>query len=227
MHAPQAPDSQRRFERKLAAPDFPCAGAKAALARGSLHFQAGGSLLSDAHDARLIEGLQRFAEEQPEDAVFVTHAILFPETPRLDEAAFEAALWSRVQALHALDRLRFDWDPTVSSDPQSPHFSLSLGGRAFFVIGLHPGASRSSRRFDTTALVFNLHSQFETLRDSGRYDKLRKTILERDAAYSGSPNEMLAVHGEQSEARQYSGREVSEDWRCPFAPGAGDGARAH
>jgi hypothetical protein len=27
---------------------------------------------------------------------------------------------------------------------------------------------------------------------------------------------MLARHGESSEARQYSGRLVDSDWRCPF-----------
>lgn len=225
MPIPHISNPQRLFERKLAATAFPCAGAKAALARGGLHFQAGGSLLSPAHDARLVEGLQRFACGQPANAVFVSHVILFPDTPHLDEGGFEAALWERLGALHALDRLGFDWDPTVSSDPRSPHFSLSIGGRAFFVIGLHPGASRPSRRFRATALVFNLHSQFEVLRETGRYDRLRETILERDAAYSGSANDMLAVHGEQSEARQYSGRQVPADWRCPFA--AGGSRHAH
>jgi FPC/CPF motif-containing protein YcgG len=28
---------------------------------------------------------------------------------------------------------------------------------------------------------------------------------------------MLAVHGEASEARQYSGRQVGAAWRCPFS----------
>ena len=33
---------------------------------------------------------------------------------------------------------------------------------------------------------------------------------------SGSINPMLARHGESSEARQYSGRVVDEDWKCPL-----------
>jgi len=28
---------------------------------------------------------------------------------------------------------------------------------------------------------------------------------------------MLSRHGEASEARQYSGREVDGDWQCPFS----------
>jgi FPC/CPF motif-containing protein YcgG len=94
---------------------------------------------------------------------------------------------------------------------------MSLGGRAFYVIGLHPGASRRARRFPCTALVFNLHSQFEMLRGDGRYDRLRAAITGRDIEYSGSLNPMLKPHGEASEARQYSGRVVGADWRCPFS----------
>ena len=41
----------------------------------------------------------------------------------------------------------------------------------------------------------------------------------RDEALTGSRNPMLARHGEASEARQYSGRAVDEDWRCPFRYG--------
>jgi len=61
------------------------------------------------------------------------------------EAALERALWQWLQALHALDRRQFGWNPQVSSDPASAYFSMSLGGKAFRVVGLHPGASRPAR----------------------------------------------------------------------------------
>jgi hypothetical protein len=35
-------------------------------------------------------------------------------------------------------------------------------------------------------------------------------------ALAGSINPMLARHGSVSEARQYSGRLVDEDWRPPY-----------
>jgi FPC/CPF motif-containing protein YcgG len=66
-------------------------------------------------------------------------------------------------------------------------------------------------------MVFNLHDQFERLRAENRYETLRTSIIQRDVAVAGSPNPMLARHGESSEARQYSGRAVEPDWRCPFA----------
>jgi FPC/CPF motif-containing protein YcgG len=65
-------------------------------------------------------------------------------------------------------------------------------------------------------MVFNLHDQFERLRQEGAYEKLRGTILARDVVQSGSVNPMLARHGEASEARQYSGRAVEAEWACPF-----------
>ena len=65
-------------------------------------------------------------------------------------------------------------------------------------------------------MVFNLHDQFEQLREKGRYEKMRQTILERDRKLAGDINPMLKRHGEASEARQYSGRCVPEDWTPPF-----------
>ena len=71
-------------------------------------------------------------------------------------------------------------------------------------------------KLDDRALVFNLHEQFERLREEGRYERMRERILSRDLALSGSINPILARFGETSEARQYSGRLVERDWRCPF-----------
>ena len=135
----------------------------------------------------------------------------------MDEAAFERAVWARIQSLSDKDVwLGQDWDSRVSSDPDDPHFSLSFGGEAFFVVGLHPHASRPARRFPRPAMIFNLHDQFEILRAQGKYETMREKIMVRDEALAGSRNPMLARHGEMSEARQYSGRVVEAGWRCPF-----------
>jgi len=86
----------------------------------------------------------------------------------------------------------------------------------FFVIGLHPHASRLARRFSNPALVFNSHRQFEKLREDGRYWKIQAATRSREIDLQGSINPNLADFGEESEARQYSGRMVEADWRCPF-----------
>ena len=210
-------NARAKFLDRIGRQAFPCVGAKSALAHEGIEFFEGGDLRDGSGDRELLVHLQQFAEDARPDALFVSFVALFPRTPRLEEVAFEHALWERLQSLHGLDAKAFGWDASVSSDPRSPQFSMSLGGRAFYVIGVHPGASRKARRFGCAALVFNLHSQFETLREDGRYDKMRAAINERDVAFSGSANPMLAEHGEASEARQYSGREVGAQWRCPFS----------
>jgi len=210
-------DPRIAFLDRIARPAFPCVGAKSALAHEGIEFFEAGNLRSGEGDAALLARLQQFAAGAAPDALFVSFVALFPRTPRLDERSFETALWQRLQAMQRLDARAHAWDPSVSADPASPQFSLSLGGRAFYVIGVHPGASRKARRFACAALVFNLHSQFEALREDGRYEKLRAAITERDIAYDGTANPMLKAHGEASEARQYSGRQVGESWRCPFS----------
>jgi FPC/CPF motif-containing protein YcgG len=77
-------------------------------------------------------------------------------------------------------RQTYQWDPSVDSDPESPHFSLSIGGKGFFVVGLHPNASRKARRFKYPSFVFNLHAQFEKLREEDRYETIRNKTIERD-----------------------------------------------
>ncbi|WP_301090898.1 guanitoxin biosynthesis heme-dependent pre-guanitoxin N-hydroxylase GntA [Sphingomonas sp.] len=215
-------EDQDRFERLLQhhVEDrlFPCVGAKAALAKGTLSVLACNRIDSGWDDLRIHDGLLRFASAYREEpALFRSFAVVFNGPEDLDEPAFEQALWDRVQSLSDKDVWRGqEYDHRVSHDPEDPHFSLSFGGEAFFVVGLHPHASRPARRFAKPALVFNLHDQFEILRAEGRYEGMREKILVRDEALAGSRNPMLARHGTASEARQYSGRVVDDAWACPF-----------
>ena len=78
---------------------------------------------------------------------------------------------------------------------------------------------RSARRFKYPTMVFNLHAQFERLRDEGRYETIRNKTIERDVALDGSANPMLARHGEAPPAAQYRRRHVGDDWKCPFKHG--------
>ncbi|MCW4461226.1 YqcI/YcgG family protein [Sphingomonas sp. BT-65] len=209
----------QRFQAFVRDPEFPCVGAKSALGRGQMRFVIGRDIRSAWDDLRILPSLHDLAASYRADPVlFQSLIVLFEKDADLDELGFETNLWARLQSLTDKD----DWlgqqpDPRVSHSPDDPHFSLSFGGEAFFVVGLHPAASRPGRRFERPALVFNLHDQFERLRAEGSYEKLRGTIIERDVAIAGEPNPMLARHGASSEARQYSGRAVEADWACPFS----------
>lgn len=217
-----AADSPAQLEKDLfervADPQFPCVGAKSALANGTLKVVSCLSLDSNWDDLRIHRELLQWAADYRRDPDGLRSlAIVFEGPCGLSEAQFEQAMWERVQSFADKDHwLGQPYDHRVSPDPHDPHFSLSFGGEAFFVVGLHPNASRPARRFANPTLVFNLHDQFERLREEGRYDRMRERILDRDRALAGEVNPMLARHGEISEARQYSGRQVGPDWECPF-----------
>lgn len=204
--------------RHIDAADFPCVGAKSALARSTLHIECAFSIDSAWDDLRIHDRLLAWSRAYADDPEGLrSFAVVFDRPRDLSEEAFERAMWSRLQSLADKDAWRGqDYDSAVSPDPADPHFSLSFGDQAYFVVGLHPGASRRARRTPYPCLVFNLHDQFEQLREAGRYERMRAAILDRDKALDGSINPMLARHGENSEARQYSGRQVGEDWTCPF-----------
>ena len=132
----------------------------------------------------------------------------------MDEAEWERVVWEQLQSLHEIDRT--DWDATVSSDPTDSNFSFSFAGTGFFVVGLHQGASRLSRQFAWPTMVFNVHGQFERLREEGHFERMQSTIRARDLKLQGSLNPNLSDFGKQSEAKQYSGRPVEKEWKCPF-----------
>jgi len=209
---------EERFRAFVRARDFPCVGAKSALARGSIRTLVAREMTSAWDDLRIYAALLDFAAAyRAEPGPFQSLAVIFEGEPPRSEQAFEQALWERVQSLSDKDGwLGQPYDPRVSEDADDPHFSLSFGGEAFFIVGLHPKASRPARRFEAPVLVFNPHDQFEQLRADGRYEGLRESIIGRDVAMAGSPNPMLSRFGETSEARQYSGRAVGSDWKCPF-----------
>jgi FPC/CPF motif-containing protein YcgG len=196
---------------------FSCLGAKSALRRGTYRLGAYARLDDPGVTEGLARDLYAFVTEcasAPE--AFTTFVAVFRDGAAAGEAAFERALWSQLQRLHDLDARYYFWDPRVSDDPDDPRFSFSLAGNAFFVVGLHPHASRRARRFAWPALVFNAHVQFERLRTEGRFARLQHQIRERERRLDGALNPNLAEFGAASEARQYSGRRVEEGWHCPF-----------
>ena len=202
----------------IAQPDFPCVGAKSALATGALQILSAWSITSAWDDVKIHEALLQWSEDYSREPEGLrSFAVVFSEPLDLSEIEFERAMWERLQSFADKDEwLGQPYAESISGDPADPHFSLSFGNQGYFVVGLHPRASRPARRTAHPTLVFNLHDQFVRLREQNRYERMREKILERDKSLAGSINPMLARHGEISEARQYSGREVSEDWECPF-----------
>ena len=208
------------FLSMIADARFPCVGAKSALANDAIEVREFARLGSRCNDAPLLDALSAFAarlDAPGGDRTLASFAAIFHGPDDTDELRFEALLWAQLQRLHELDvRRGARWDPQAAREPGDPRFSLSLAGRAFFVVGLHAGASRTARRFEWPVLVFNPHAQFERLRADGRFAKMQAAIRRRELALQGSINPNLADFGDVTEARQYSGRAVPRDWTCPF-----------
>ena len=218
MHVP---DLAASFLEFLDGATYPCVGAKSALARESIETHEFGTLGDRANDRPIAVALSEFVAKIEsgtcDQDITHSHVALFRGPVAMTERRFESLLWSQLWRVHRLDVLAGNPSaPDVSSDADSPRFSLSMSGHPFFVIGLHPQASRLARRFSRPALVFNSHRQFEKLREDGRYAKIQAVTRSRDMKLQGSINPNLTDFGEASEAKQYSGREVEAGWRCPF-----------
>ena len=204
------------FRDHISNDDFSCIGAKAAL-NGSI-FRIGFYYKMNTPETNtvLAHDLQMFAAEQKKaSSNYASFAAIFSAPIFENEKAWENALWTQLENLHRLEG-NSAWDPSVSSNPEDVNFSFSFAGTGFFIVGLNPGSSRVARRFSRATMVFNPHAQFDRLRELDQYERLQKTIRRRELKLQGSLNPNLSDFGTQSEARQYSGRAVEENWKCPF-----------
>jgi len=196
---------------------YPCTGAISVFAQKSYRFGLFPELAQDSAARAVCHDLYEFCHEFPiVDDQLSTFIAMFRGPEIESEQHFEDLLWSQLQAMHIIDSHFFAWDQSVASDPTNNDFSFSIGGRAMFVIGMHPKASRLARTFRYPTMVFNLHEQFERLRARGKFETMKKIVRVREIAFQGSINTMLKNFGERSEASQYSGQAVSDNWPCPF-----------
>ena len=210
-------NTHEAFRAFVLANDYPCIMSQSALRTDNYHFHLYSEMVSSSTTLALISDLYKFIDEFPiQEQRFATFVACFERPILCEETEFESLLWQQLQAMHDEDAKHHNWDTTVSSNPHSPEFSFSIGNRAFFVVGMHPGASRMARRFRLPTLVFNAHEQFENLRRADKYRPIKQLIRERDERLQGFINPVLSNFGDASEARQYSGRQVELGWHCPF-----------
>lgn len=154
-------------------PQFSCLGAKSAINQNTYRFGMYPPMNSPEATAGLGHDIYLFVNEQLEmNSKFTTFIACFTGPNPVDESHFEHMVWSQLQRLH--DNDVHHWDSSVSADPSDERFSFSIGGRAYFIVGLHPGSSRWVRRFGWPTLVFNAHYQFEHLREAGNLNLCRK-----------------------------------------------------
>lgn len=216
------------IEDQVLAGDYPCLGARSAFRTGRATIGVFGELGAAADAPALTAQLTEFGRDVDLTGGFASFVAAFRGPVVRNERHFERLLWRELQAVH--DQDRNPWATQVSPEPSSDHFGFSVGGRAYFVIGMHPCASRIARRMPFPILVFNPHEQFALLRASDRFTPIRDAIRRRDRRLQGDVNPMVDDHGRSSEARQYSGRAVGDGWAPEFqahCPGPTNGTGEH
>jgi hypothetical protein len=214
---PLAETVYNHFRAHIADSDFPCIGAKAALSGNFYRYGFYSKMNSAEATGGLAYDLWEYAREQAKFGTnYASFVACFAEPKVMDEQSWENLLWAQLQSLHELDRVHYNWDSTVSHNPEDANFSFSFAETGFFIVGLHDRSSRLARHFPWATLVFNAHAQFERLREQNQFERLQQTIRARELKLQGSLNPNLSDFGKQSEAKQYSGRAVEENWKCPF-----------
>ncbi|WP_066225181.1 guanitoxin biosynthesis heme-dependent pre-guanitoxin N-hydroxylase GntA [Formosa haliotis] len=193
----------------------PCIMAKTVFSMEKYHLKTYESMTAKESATTVLKDLEAYINQYDfESNEFESFIAVFPKDTFNTEIAFEKTLWSFLQQLHDLDDN--DWDPVVSEDPNNANFSFSLKGKAFYIVGLHHNSSRLARQSPYPTIVFNLHWQFEKLREMGTYKRIKKRIRKRDKKLQGTINPVLKDFGNDTETKQYSGRQVEQNWTCPF-----------
>ncbi|QPG04582.1 YqcI/YcgG family protein [Salinimonas marina] len=211
--------TDENLKQFIAEKNFPCVGAKTALTKDQISVNQYGTLDDESENTDILSDLYAFIERfDIEKHMFSSFVCTFEGPWDHTERQYERLLWAKLQQLHEVDSRLHGWDKAVSRDPEHDNFSFSLGEHAFFIVCLNPASRRRSRRFESPTIVFNLHEQFDKLKDEGKFEAFRDHIRKRDSVFCGSDNPMLGNHGSDSEAKQYSGRLLEENWKCPFHP---------
>jgi hypothetical protein len=173
-----------------------------------------------AHSQLLAQDLLFFRERQKQSrSLYLSFWAVFAPGEPLSEEEFETRMWRELSYLTSYEDPQTKWDPLFSSDPADPRFCFSLGGDAFFIVGVHPESSRLARRFPYPGIIFNLYDQFEELDRRGQYTAIVKKNRERDVKFQGSVNPMVEKYADRWESIQFSGRDNPPDWKCPFQHG--------
>lgn len=199
--------------------NYPCVGARASVNSNNYCIGVFNSMLDYSSAEDLAFGLYEYIlRAKQKNTLFLSFIAVFKNDSFKSELEFEESLWLLFSKLHDVNQQFFAWNPDVSSNPEDSDFSYSFGGEAFFAVGMHPKSTRRARKFPFPAIAFNLHSQFEELKSKNRFRIMKNAIRSNELEFQGSINPMLSDFGEDSEAKQYSGRRVKASWKCPFKP---------
>ena len=212
-------DTYQAIGSLLSDRNYPCIAAIRSFAHGDFVVGSYPGFGSGRSSQDIAQDLKYFLKKQASSqSSYFTYFAQFKGGDDLTESEFENALWHELSCIASLSGA--SWDPTFSDNPEDKNFCFSFEGKAFFVVGLHPNASRKARKFRQPLLIFNLYDQFKQLMIEGKYDAMVKVNREKDRKFQGSVNPMAEKYAESWESIQFSGSENPSNWKCPFQHGA-------
>jgi len=199
---------------------YPCIAAVKTMATSQYQMGIYGELGLGQFSQKLAADLISFRNEQKKSgSLELSFFALFPDQQNMAEEDFENRLWKELSLLTGCDDIDTTWDPHFSDDPMDKNFCFSIAGSAYFVVGMHANSSRLARQLQIPTLVFNVYEQFRELNARGRYQPMIQANRKRDLQFQGSVNPMSEKYNDVWEAIQFSGRNNSENWQCPFKKG--------
>ncbi len=205
------------FNSFISSAFFPCVAAKDALLKNNIKIFTAQHITCPADDRKILAFLYGFTDAyRLAEKGFHSAAIIFEQPENLSEDLFDHFMWQRLSSLRKLDAENYQHDPRVHNNPSSPHFSFSIKEEAYFILALHANNSRPARQFKYPTLIFNPHAQFEAMKTTTSYEKMKTVVRKKDIALAGSVNPMLTNFGEASEVYQYSGKLYDKKWKCPL-----------
>ncbi len=205
-----------QLDQHILNPKFPCIMAKTVLKKGHISFNQHHDLGLKATE-EILGQIHAFVDDYRRDPKKLRSFIVCLGDPAYEDfQTFEPVFWDFLRSLNAIDKKTYLPDPRVASSPDSSEFSFSLKGEAFFILVMHPQSPRLARKFIQPTIIFNLHQQFEDLRNKGVFKKVRDAIRLKDKLLQGFINPMLADFGEKSEVFQYLGKKYAPNAPCPL-----------
>jgi hypothetical protein len=142
--------------------DYPCLGARASFHRRIYRFGVYPDISSPTIARALCHDLYEFSAEMHGPEVgFASFIATFLRPDVVDERHFETLLWDQLQHIHDVDTEFFPWDSDVSSDPENPWFSFSVGGVAYYIVGRLqlPFAVRATEQTRPVGVLQTRHSR--------------------------------------------------------------------
>jgi FPC/CPF motif-containing protein YcgG len=212
---------KEQFRQYIMSKNFPCLSAKIAFRRNTFCFGFY-DILASKHTTKLlwhhlIDFINRQSFFWANNDIFTTYVACFRTPKDVNEVVFETLLWKQLQLIHAEDvENGMKWAENYSDNPTDPNFGFSVGGRAFFIVGLHPNSSRKARQFSTPVITFNSLDQFTNLRQLKMFTNIQQVVRNADLRQNKSINPNLILNDNNSDAFEYSGKLIQSGWTPDF-----------